>query len=217
VRNLALSQGAHLGKALDLGCGLGGSTFSLAAKEGGFESVTGVELSHNFVKVAQELQRDGNVPYQIRLEGDQLEDLAAQVPAEFDRERVRFVQGDACNPGPEWAISDGQPAYDAILMGNVVCRLPNPAKVLNSLASMVTPGGVLMLTSPFSWKPEFTDRDLWLGGKIHGKERGSEGVKAVLEGAGFDLVDAYDSPLTIRHHARFYELIGAHATLWTRR
>jgi hypothetical protein len=33
-------------------------------------------------------------------------------------------------------------------------------------------------------------------------------------GSSLKLVSAEDMPLVMRHHARFYELIGAHATLW---
>ena len=44
----------------------------------------------------------------------------------------------------------------------------------------------------------------------------AEALEAVLgaNGVGLELVSAEDMPLVIRHHRRFFELIGAHATLW---
>lgn len=33
---------------------------------------------------------------------------------------------------------------------------------------------------------------------------------------GYTLLESEDMPLVIRQHARLYELIGAHATLWRR-
>ena len=51
-----------------------------------------------------------------------------------------------------------------------------------------------------------------LGGRPGGP-RGADALAAAL-GPNLELLEAKDMPLVIRHHARFYELIGARATLW---
>lgn len=204
--------GAGRGAALDLGCAVGGASFELATRKGGYESVVGVDFSDAFINLAKQMQQDGQIQYHLTLEGDQHEELKAMVPTHVDRNRLSFMQGDATDLSQPWA----QAQYDAVLMGNLLCRLPQPHAVLQGMAQLVAPKGVLMLTSPFSWKPEFTAREEWLGGREAGL-RGSEAVAEALDAAGFDALDQHDMPLVIRHHARFYELIGASASIWQRR
>lgn len=212
IMETAASVGAGRGAALDLGCAVGGASFELASASDGYESVVGVDFSDAFIQLAQQLQNEGQVQYKVMLEGDKQEELQALVPAHVDRSRLQFMQGDATNLSQPWAAAQ----YDAVLMGNLLCRLPQPRAVLQSMAELVAPKGVLMLTSPFSWKPEFCAREEWLGGRPSGPS-GSEAVAEALDEAGFDSLEQYDMPLVIRHHARFYELIGAHASLWQRR
>ena len=93
-----------------------------------------------------------------------------------------------------------------------------PTKALKVIGGeLLAPGGHLLVTSPFSWKAEFTPRPLWLGGTGgEGGESCAGALEAVLgpKGVGLELVASEDMPLVIRHHRRFFELIGAHATLW---
>lgn len=177
----------------------------------GYSSVVGVDFSPNFIAMAKQMQQDGHMEYSLMAEGDREDSLKAMVPAHVDRSRIAFHEGDACSPADAW-----NQQYDAVLMGNLLCRLPEPRAVLRSMADLVAPSGVLMLTSPFSWKAEFCPKDQWVGGHPN-KPIGADAVAETLIGAGFDPLEAYDMPLVIRHHRRFYELIGAHATLWQRR
>lgn len=196
--------------ALDLGCGVGGAAFALADRHQGYSEVVGVEYSQSFVDTAQLLQERGQLEYSIQAEGDARDNLIARVPETAVRDRLSFVQGDATRPGEqEW----GQQQYDAVLLGNLLCRLSKPKTVLQNMQQLVSPGGVLMITSPFSWKPEFTQRDEWLGGH-QGGTSGCDAVAEVLGEAGFEAIDSYTMPLVIRHHTRFYELIGAQGMLW---
>jgi hypothetical protein len=92
-----------------------------------------------------------------------------------------------------------------------------------------------MLTTPFSWKEEFTPKEKWLGGRVvetHTHTQGGGGgggvdtqthtqsgeakveLAGVMEGMGYVLVDSKEMPLVIRQHRRLYELIGAWATVW---
>jgi 2-polyprenyl-3-methyl-5-hydroxy-6-metoxy-1,4-benzoquinol methylase len=51
---------ARGGRALDLGCAVGRSTFELARH---FEEVIGIDLSRKFIAAAQTLQREGRLAY----------------------------------------------------------------------------------------------------------------------------------------------------------
>ena len=70
-----------------------------------------------------------------------------------------------------------------------------------------------------SWKEEFTDSDVWLGGTIdqHGNERLSEdGLRRSLK-EPLELLEQFDMPVYIREQARKYELIWALARVWQRK
>jgi 2-polyprenyl-3-methyl-5-hydroxy-6-metoxy-1,4-benzoquinol methylase len=41
--------------------------------------------------------------------------------------------------------------FDAVLAANLLCRLPSPEAFLNRTATLVKPGGVLVMVSPYSW------------------------------------------------------------------
>ena len=104
-------------------------------------------------------------------------------------------------------------------MANVLCRLPNPRAALQRIAGkeegVIAPGGLLMLTTPFSWKEEFTPKSSWLGG-VEGGEDSLTALKGWMNGLGYTLVKEEEMPLVIRQHRRLYELIGAQATVWRR-
>jgi len=65
---------------------------------------------------------------------------------------VSFHCGDACN------LPSDLGQFGCVLAANLICRLPNPYKFLDRLPSLVAPGGILVLTTPFSWSEEFTPK-----------------------------------------------------------
>ena len=73
-----------------------------------------------------------------------------------DRSRLSFYQGDACN------LPSDLGQFGCVLAANLVCRLPNPYQFLDRLPSLVAPGGVLVITSPYSWLEKFTPKVIFL-------------------------------------------------------
>ena len=69
-----------------------------------------------------------------------------------DRGRVRFQLGDACNLPAEL----GQ--FGMVLAANLVCRLPDPMAFFNRLKDLVVPGGIVVITSPYSWSEQYTPK-----------------------------------------------------------
>ena len=67
-----------------------------------------------------------------------------------DRSKVHFQQGDACNLDPNL----GQ--FGCVLAANLICRLPEPMSFLEALPRLVVPGGIVVITSPYTWMKDYT-------------------------------------------------------------
>ena len=200
--------GAH-SRGLDLGCAVGRSTFELARWCG---EVMGIDYSAAFVSAAESVRVSGALEYQCTLEGELSKPLKAVRPEAIDPERVRFEQGDAM------ALRSGLGKFDVVLMANLIDRLREPQRCLASLSALVSPGGQLVITSPYTWMEEYTPRENWLGGKLEGglPLRTLDGLRGCLE-ADFELADSMDLPFLIREHARKFQWSVAQGTRWIRR
>jgi len=69
-----------------------------------------------------------------------------------DRSKVRFQRGDACS----LPLDVGQ--FDCVLAANLICRLHTPHAFLDRLPSLVSTGGILVITSPYTFLRHFTPR-----------------------------------------------------------
>lgn len=208
----AREYGAPTEQALDVGCAVGRSSFELAR---GYDDVLGVDLSRAFIDAADALRRDGELRYFRKDEGRLGVMLNAMVDPAIDRSRVSFRQADA------GALPAELEGFDAVLLANLLCRLPSPKALLGRLGGprgLVKPGGLLAIFSPYSWLESFTPPEAWLGGY----ERDGQPVRTAtalgefLRAEGFEMLREADEPLVIREHARKYQYIVAHATLWRR-
>ena len=63
-------------RALDIGCAAGRSTFELARV---YQEVHGIDYSHAFIAVCQQLKVTGEMPYFLKTEGDLGESKIAKV------------------------------------------------------------------------------------------------------------------------------------------
>jgi putative 4-mercaptohistidine N1-methyltranferase len=191
-------------RALDLGCAVGGATFALARM---CDEVVGIDLSSTFVAAAEALRRDGSLPYERVEEGDRTTQLVARVPQGVDRSRVRFEVGDATALPPDLGI------FDVVVLANLIDRVADPARCLSSLASLVRPGGVAFVSSPYTWLAQFTPREHWLGGRPD--VASFEALRALLD-PHFELAQRADMPFLLREHARKYQWSVADGTVWRR-
>ncbi|GFR46879.1 hypothetical protein Agub_g8520 [Astrephomene gubernaculifera] len=194
--------------AVDVGCAVGGASFELARA---FPHVLGIDYSKHFVEAAEHMKRRGVCEYEAVVEGEVRQRCLAAVPADIDRSRVRFMLGDAC------ALPDSLAQVDCVLAANLLCRLPDPRVFLERCRSLIKPGGVLVLVSPYSWLKSWTEQEKWLGGFYQdGKPvRGSETITAILS-PDFELVAQQDVPFLIREHARKFQWGCSHAMVWKR-
>lgn len=205
-------QSRPAGKALDLGCATGRATFELARH---FDHVTGIDFSARFIGLALKLAQQGVLRYTMATEGDlvsyQERNLAALGLNEVV-EKVEFWQGDACNLKPQFT------GYDFILAANLIDRLYSPRQFLSAIHERLNIGGVLMLSSPYTWLEEHTPREEWIGGYKKDGENVTtlDGLKAIL-GEHFTLMQPpVDIPFVIRETDHKFQHTLSEVTLWER-
>jgi 5-histidylcysteine sulfoxide synthase/putative 4-mercaptohistidine N1-methyltranferase len=200
------------GRCLDIGCSVGRSAFEFARH---FAHVDALDFSARFIQAGVRLQEGGEVHYEIPTEGE----LTANRSIALDPlglaeagSRVLFMQGDACNLK---AIYTG---YDLVFAGNLIDRLYDPALFLAGIGGRLLPGGLLVITSPYTWLEDYTPKEKWLGGRReHGEPLTTfAGLQRHLSG-GFAFVHRQDIPFVIRETARKHQYSIAEMTVWRRR
>lgn len=200
---------AEKGRAFDIGCAVGRTVFDLSAH---FDEVGGLDFSHSFIAGCQELKLLGFMNYSIKTEGTLMVSRVAKVGSNARRDRTWFVQGDAC-------ALPAKGKFHLVSAANLICRLPDPMLFINQLADIIIPGGMLVLTTPYTWLADFTPPSKWLGGYTDASGKavsGFEGLKRVLE-KDFIFVQDKDVPFVIRETARKNQWTVAHLTAWIRR
>jgi len=205
-------------KALDLGCASGRATFELARH---FKHVTGIDFSARFIGQGVQLAEQGSLRYAMADEGElvlykerTLKELGLDEFKNKDefKHKVEFFQGDACN------LKSLFTGYDCILAANLIDRLYNPGKLLDSIHTRLNLGGILLIASPYTWLEEHTPQDEWIGGfKRDGENFGTlDGLKTML-GRHFKLVqDPIEVPFVIRETRRKFQHTLSEVTIWER-
>eukprot|EP00045_Choanoeca_perplexa_P010846 m.112559 g.112559 ORF g.112559 m.112559 type:complete len:842 (-) comp15414_c0_seq1:171-2696(-) len=195
-------------KCLDIGCATGGVSFALGER---YANVLGLDVSSGFIEQAQDIQTAGSAPYFVREEGDIKRHYMAEPKAPV-KGTVEFKQADALCLSPDLG------AFDAVVVANLLDRLSSPEALLAKLGGprgLVRSGGLLYLSSPFTWQEQFTPKDLWLGGRevFDGEEDSISKVHDVLS-EHFELLETADVPYMLREHARKFEYITSYASVW---
>lgn len=171
--------------------------------------VVGIDLSQSFIEAAQAIQKDRKVRFSAVEEGRVVSTHVYCLPNDIEPSRVQFICGDAHD------LPETLGTFDVVLMANLIDRLGDPYKLLRNLTNLVKPGGQLVIASPYTWLPEFTPPENWLGGFYREGEavRTLDTLRRILE-SDFALSSVMDLPFLIREHARKYQLGISQATCW---
>jgi SAM-dependent methyltransferase len=205
IRDECLLPVSHTGhtRALDLGCAVGRFTFELSHVA---DEVIGIDNSKRFILAARDIAKRGRVELRIHESGPEFGTRRVALPRGASPGKVRFHVGDAQNLGSiaTRTRAKGRGAYPAFMSSfeiiaaiNLICRLPSPAAFLRQLPGLVSPGGQLLIASPFSWLKEYTPRRDWI--------TPSDLEKALAP--HFRLRQRRDIPFVIREHRRKYQLV----------
>tara|TARA_R110000850_G_scaffold66894_11_gene148481 strand:- start:2183 stop:2917 length:735 start_codon:yes stop_codon:yes gene_type:complete len=197
----AAGERGAIGRALDIGCAVGRSSFELSRWA---DEVIGIDFSESFVEVAESLRRGNETTYRRYREMHLSDDLAVKLPDGIRSERVSFEQGDAMN------LREDLGTFDVVHAANLLCRLPEPLRFLDRLPSLVNSGGRLVMATPATWLPEFTPLENRPVGLT------LEFIKKHLEPA-FELLEVNELPFLIREHQRKLQLSTAQTSVWIRK
>lgn len=157
------------GLTLDAGCGVGRSTFELAARTG--EPVLGVDMHVASLRFAQGLLRSSRVSYLRRSLGLLYERREFDVPIPA-ASLVDFWMMDVLRPCV--GAGAGKPLA-TITAFNLLDCVESPLGFLQQAASMLGSGGSLTVATPFDWSTTVTPIEAWIGGH---SPRGYEGGKS---------------------------------------
>ncbi len=201
VRTTGHFEGHEVDRGLDLGCAVGRSSFEMSRT---CAEVIGIDFSRSFIDAAESLRTGSALPYQRLEEAHVSTDLEARLPDGFDSNRLQFETGDAMNLRADLG------SFDRVHAANLLCRLPEPQRLLDRLPALVKPGGELVLATPCTWLAEFTPPENWPDGSTFDwlKERLS---------ADFELIRQTNEPFLIRETARKFQFTFSLVTVWQRR
>lgn len=191
----------EIGRALDLGCAVGRSSFELSKC---CREVVGIDFSASFVNVAAEVGRGENPLYRRYFEMHHSDHLVAKLPEGSKPERVIFEQGDAMN------LREDLGSFDLVHAANLLCRLPEPERFLDRLPYLVNPGGTLVMATPATWMDAYTPRANFPPGPT------LDYLKDCLS-ATFEFREVSELPFLIREHQRKLQLSTAQTSVWRRR
>ncbi len=206
------AQGRPRRKALDLGCAVGRATFELARE---FDFVTGIDFSARFIRIALQLKEKGVAYYDLAEEGEIVsyhEARLSELGLERTIDRVEFLQGDATNLKPQFT------GYDLILAANLLDRIHDPKGFLASIHERLNVGGLLVMTSPYTWLEEFTKKENWPGGiRKAGEPHWTFDALRELLGPHFNLLEApRNVEFVIRETRRKFQHTLSEVTVWER-
>ena len=160
------------------------------------------------------MQSTGIQRYAIQDEGDIVsykEITLEEFGYQQIKDKVNFMQGDACN------LPEKFTDYDLVFAGNLIDRLYDPMKFLQLIQSRIRSGGYLVLTSPYTWLEDFTEREKWLGGfKAETGENFTtlEGIREALAPNFTQVGTAVDVPFVIRETRRKFQHTLAELSVW---
>ncbi len=187
-------------RGLDLGCAVGRSTFEMNRT---CQEVIGIDFSHAFIRAAEALRNGESVPYDRREEAAQVTRLEASISLPNPQSQIVFQQGDAMDLPEELGT------FDRVHAANLLCRLPEPERLVNRLASLVKNGGELVLATPCTWLEAFTPQENWP----------TQGTLTWLKQkltADFTFLREEEEPFLIRETARKFQWTRSLVTVWRR-
>ena len=136
---LDISKLPHRSSVLDVGCGIGGTSRYLAAKNAC--NVTGITISGQQVRIARDLtaKEAGH--------GQATKDQSA--PLKLNDGMVRFIELDAEKMGEYFSNEPNRTTFDAVWISEAMSHLPDKKLFFQNAEMLLNPGGKLVVADWF--------------------------------------------------------------------
>jgi len=188
------------GRALDVGANVGGMTWRLAQQ---MDNVIAIDTAFNPMLTARKIQ------------------LGEPQPQTSIRRYIDGLRHEEIQIGPfpsnvEFLIAsvfdlpiNGQ--FDVVTALNVIDVVPNPNAFIEVLINRLESGGLLVITSPYSWGSDDVPIENWLGDK---DTPSSEVLTTLLKDKGLTIEQEADCiPWVLREHKRWYRVFHNHCVI----
>ncbi len=200
---------SHQNKVLDLGCGVGRSSFEFARH---FKQVDAIDITARYIQHALALKETNRLRFACRAEGD-LVDFNDVTLADFNgqhiADKINFSQGDALNLK---ALYQG---YDVIYCGHLLEHLYHAKTFLSTIHSRLNSKGFLAIANSYDWYNTTTEKAHWLGGfKVNGENFTTHSAIKLLLAEHFDLCSVDDFTWCEKEHNRRHILHTSELMLW---
>ena len=181
ICHITLSQ-KIVEKMLNLGCSVGRTAFELSPS---FKTIDAVDFSARYIQHGVQLQNNQTVRFQTIEQGDivHFNEISLLQFVKNYQGNVTFSQGDAVNLKPNFN------GYDVIFLQQVLEQSYDPKTILKNIDQRLTPSGLLIIASNYSFNEAITQKDKWLGGiKVNGENvTAFDGISDVLS-SNFNLL-----------------------------
>lgn len=186
-------KNAHI---VEVGCGPGGLTFSLAAQCGSDASIIGVDHSAHEIDTAKKLLKGQSLTCTLNGEGALSSALTIAAPVAAKSAKIDFrVSDPMCLPAE-------MQHFDVVVLHDVLDSIASPNALLGRVGGvrgLVKPGGLLAVSSAYQWKEECTPKALWLGGyetTVNGKQVAVKSEETLVQRLGADFAHLGTQPMT---------------------
>lgn len=202
-------------KVLEVGCSVGRGAFELAQH---FESVTALDFSARFIRVANQLQSMGAVHYTLPLEGEIVDFKEQSLEAlglTPQTQGLQFLQQDASNLKPIFS------GYDLIVSANHLEKMAKPQAFLADCHHRLNDGGLLLLGSTYDWNEAICAKTDWLGGYKDNQSgenvRSLDGIRAILAQHFVEVTQPQSLACVVRLNQRNFKHQLSEFTLWQKK
>lgn len=186
------------GARIDLGCGTGRGTWSLAAR--GDVPTVGADLNFSMLRLAQTLALEGEARWERRRIGVVYDPATARLPDAMAALPVDFWAMDAM------ALPFPAGRFDAALAVNLVDCIPGPTNLIAETARVMAGDAPVVFTTPYDWSATVAEPAAWIGGHSQRGPTGGAGEPVLCETLrqyGLIPQNALDAvPWRLRMHAR---------------